>query len=29
VHLWTVQDGKATIFQAFAGDQYANDEFWS
>ena len=29
VHVWTVQDGKATSFQAFAGDQYANDEFWS
>ncbi|MDP1847480.1 MAG: nuclear transport factor 2 family protein [Solirubrobacteraceae bacterium] len=29
MHLWTVQDGKATNFRAFAGDQYANDEFWS
>ena len=29
VHVWTVQDGKATSFQAFAGDQHANDEFWS
>lgn len=28
VHLWTVQDGKATAFTAFAGDQHANDEFW-
>jgi len=29
VHLWTVEDGKATTFRAFAGDQYANDEFWA
>jgi uncharacterized protein len=29
VHVWTVQDGKATHFHAFSGDQYANDEFWS
>lgn len=29
VHVWTVQDGKATTFHAFAGDQHANDEFWS
>jgi ketosteroid isomerase-like protein len=29
VHLWTVQDGKATNFRAFAGDEYAVDEFWS
>ena len=29
VHLWTVQDGKAAAFHAFAGDAYAVDEFWS
>lgn len=29
VHVWTVQDGKATSFHAFAGDQHATDEFWS
>jgi ketosteroid isomerase-like protein len=29
VHLWHVQDGKATEFWGHAGDQYAVDEFWS
>jgi ketosteroid isomerase-like protein len=29
VHLWTVQDAKATTFRAFAGDQSENDAFWS
>ena len=29
VHVWGVQDGKATTFQAFVADEYAVDEFWS
>jgi ketosteroid isomerase-like protein len=29
VHVWTVQDGKATRFRAYVDDQYAQDEFWS
>ncbi|MEA2131103.1 MAG: uncharacterized protein QOJ85_3994 [Solirubrobacteraceae bacterium] len=29
VHVWRVQDGKATNFQAFFADQYADDEFWN
>lgn len=29
VHAWTVQDGKATQFRQFQGDQQTEDEFWS
>lgn len=29
VHVWTVQDGKATSFRAFTADEYEVDEFWS
>jgi uncharacterized protein len=29
VHVWTVNDGKATVFREYAGDQQAEDEFWS
>jgi ketosteroid isomerase-like protein len=29
VHLWQMQDGKATTFRGFTGDQYEDDEFWS
>jgi ketosteroid isomerase-like protein len=29
VHVWSVQDGKATTFQAFVADEYEVDEFWS
>lgn len=29
VHVWRVNDGKATRFQAFMADEYAVDEFWS
>jgi len=29
VHVWTVRDGKATVFEEYPGDQQAEDEFWS
>jgi ketosteroid isomerase-like protein len=29
VHVWRVQNGRATNFQAFFSDQYAVDDFWS
>lgn len=29
VHAWTVQNGKATVFWQFQGDQQTEDEFWS
>lgn len=29
VHVWRVQDGKATSFRAFKHDDYILDEFWS
>jgi hypothetical protein len=29
VHVWTVKNGKATVFREYPGDQQAEDEFWS
>lgn len=29
VHVWGLQGGKATTFQAFLADEYEVDEFWS
>jgi hypothetical protein len=29
VHVWTVNNGKATVFWQFQGDQQTEDEFWS
>jgi len=29
VHVWTVKDGKATVFREYPGDQQTEDEFWS
>jgi ketosteroid isomerase-like protein len=29
IHLWRVQDGKATRFQAYAADERASDAFWN
>jgi len=29
IHVWTVKDGKATVFEEYPGDQQAEDEFWS
>ncbi len=29
VHVWEVQEAKATRFQAFVADEYEVDEFWS
>ena len=29
VHLWTVREGRATVFWQFQGDQQTEDEFWS
>jgi len=29
VHVWRLQEGKATSFDAFMHDDYAFDEFWS
>ena len=29
VHVWGVEDGKATTFQAYVADEYEVDEFWS
>jgi ketosteroid isomerase-like protein len=28
-HVWHMQDGKATSFQAYSADQYVEDEFWA
>jgi uncharacterized protein len=28
VHAWTIQNGKATVFWQFQGDQQTEDEFW-
>jgi len=28
VHVWTIKDGKATVFCEYPGDQQAEDEFW-
>lgn len=28
VHVWTIEDGQATVFWQFQGDQQAEDEFW-
>jgi len=29
VHVWTVKNGKATVFWEYPGDQQAEDEFWA
>jgi len=29
VHVWTVENGRATVFWQFQGDQQTEDEFWS
>jgi len=29
VHVWTIKDGKATIFREYEGDEQGDDEFWS
>jgi ketosteroid isomerase-like protein len=29
VHAWTINDGKATVFWQFQGDQQTEDEFWA
>jgi ketosteroid isomerase-like protein len=29
VHVWTVKDGRATVFWEYEGDQQGEDEFWS
>jgi ketosteroid isomerase-like protein len=29
VHVWTVRDGRATVFWQYQGDQQTEDEFWS
>ena len=29
VHVWTVRNGKATVFWEYEGDQQGDDEFWS
>jgi uncharacterized protein len=29
VHVWTVQDGRATVFRQYQGDQQTENEFWS
>jgi len=29
VHVWRFRDGKATSFRSFAGDEHAQDAFWS
>jgi len=29
VHVWTLKDGKATVFWEYEGDQQGDDEFWS
>jgi ketosteroid isomerase-like protein len=29
VHVWTVKNGKASVFWQYQGDQHEEDEFWS
>jgi uncharacterized protein len=29
VHVWTVRNGRATVFWQYQGDQQTEDEFWS
>ena len=29
VHVWTVKNGRATVFWQYQGDQQSEDEFWS
>jgi uncharacterized protein len=29
VHAWTIENGKASVFWQFQGDQQTDDEFWS
>jgi len=29
IHVWTVLNGKATLFREYEGDQQGDDEFWS
>ena len=29
VHVWTVKNGRATVFCQYQGDQQTEDEFWS
>jgi hypothetical protein len=29
VHIWTLKDGKATVFREYEGDEQGDDEFWS
>jgi hypothetical protein len=29
VHVWTVKDGRATVFWEYEGDQQGEDEFWA
>lgn len=29
VHVWTVKNGKATVFREYCGDEQSEDEFWS
>ncbi len=29
IHVWTVKDGRATVFWQYQGDQQTEDEFWS
>jgi hypothetical protein len=29
IHAWTIEDGKASVFWQFQGDQQTEDEFWS
>jgi ketosteroid isomerase-like protein len=29
VHVWTVRDGRATVFRQYQGEQQTEDEFWS
>ena len=29
VHVWTLKDGRATVFWQYQGDQQTEDEFWS
>jgi ketosteroid isomerase-like protein len=29
VHAWTLEDGKASVFWQYQGDQQTEDEFWS
>ena len=29
VHVWTIRDGRVTVFWQYQGDQQTEDEFWS